>query len=68
MYEGRTDLEAGMVIGHENLGQVIEVGSAVKRIRKGDCVDVHIVSSPVSASRCTRAARSSRPSAASASA
>ena len=29
MYEGRTDLEPGMVIGHENLGQVIEVGSAV---------------------------------------
>jgi glutathione-independent formaldehyde dehydrogenase len=32
MYEGRTDLEPGMVIGHENLGQVIEVGSAVKRL------------------------------------
>ena len=26
MYEGRTDLEKGKVIGHENLGQVIEVG------------------------------------------
>src|ERR1043165_3102390 len=38
MYEGRTELEAGMVIGHENLGQVIEVGSAVKRIKKGDWV------------------------------
>ena len=38
MYEGRTDLEPGMVIGHENLGQVIEVGSAVKRIKKGDWV------------------------------
>ena len=40
MYEGRTDLEPGMVIGHENLGQVIEVGSAVKRIKKGDWVCV----------------------------
>ncbi|HEY7634806.1 MAG TPA: glutathione-independent formaldehyde dehydrogenase [Gemmatimonadales bacterium] len=38
MYEGRTDLESGQVIGHENLGQVIEVGSAVKRIKKGDWV------------------------------
>jgi len=38
MYEGRTDLKPGTVVGHENLGQVIEVGSAVKRIRKGDWV------------------------------
>jgi glutathione-independent formaldehyde dehydrogenase len=38
MYEGRTDLEAGQVVGHENLGQVIEVGPAVKRIKKGDWV------------------------------
>ena len=30
MYEGRTDLEAGRVIGHENLGEVIEVGDALK--------------------------------------
>jgi len=28
MYEGRTDLEPGVVVGHENLGQVVEVGSA----------------------------------------
>jgi glutathione-independent formaldehyde dehydrogenase len=38
MYEGRTDLEPGQVIGHENLGQVVEVGSAVRRIKKGDWV------------------------------
>jgi glutathione-independent formaldehyde dehydrogenase len=38
MYEGRTDLEPGQVVGHENLGQVIEVGSAVRRIKKGDWV------------------------------
>ena len=40
MYEGRTDLEPGMVIGHENLGRVIEIGSAVKRLKKGDWVCV----------------------------
>jgi glutathione-independent formaldehyde dehydrogenase len=38
MYEGRTDLKPGTVVGHENLGQVVEVGSAVKRIRKDDWV------------------------------
>src|SRR5215831_17557161 len=38
MYEGRTDLEAGKVIGHENLGEVVEVGSAVQRIKVGDWV------------------------------
>ena len=40
MYEGRTDLERGRVIGHENLGEVIEVGSAVDRIKVGDMVCV----------------------------
>ena len=29
MYEGRTDVEVGKVLGHENLGQVLEVGKAV---------------------------------------
>jgi len=38
MYEGRTDVEAGKVLGHENLGRVIEVGEAVSRIRAGDWV------------------------------
>ncbi len=38
MYEGRTDLEKGKIIGHENLGEVIEVGSAVDRIKVGDRV------------------------------
>ena len=38
MYEGRTDLEPGKVIGHENLGEVIEVGSGVARIKVGDRV------------------------------
>jgi glutathione-independent formaldehyde dehydrogenase len=38
MYEGRTSFEKGRVFGHENLGQVIEVGSGVDRIKKGDWV------------------------------
>jgi glutathione-independent formaldehyde dehydrogenase len=38
MYEGRTDVEKGKVLGHENLGQVAEVGEAVNRIKIGDMV------------------------------
>ncbi|WP_250907662.1 alcohol dehydrogenase catalytic domain-containing protein [Nonomuraea sp. NEAU-A123] len=38
MYEGRTDLVPGRVLGHENLGEVVEVGSAVDRIKVGDMV------------------------------
>lgn len=38
MYEGRTDVEKGKVLGHENLGQVIEVGKAVDRIKVDDWV------------------------------
>ncbi|QNG38447.1 alcohol dehydrogenase catalytic domain-containing protein [Geodermatophilaceae bacterium NBWT11] len=38
MYEGRTDLETGMVIGHENLGEVIEVGAGVTKLSVGDRV------------------------------
>lgn len=38
MYEGRTDMEAGRVLGHENLGEVVEVGNAVHRIKQGDLV------------------------------
>jgi len=38
MYEGRTDLESGRIIGHENLGEVVECGKAVKRIKVGDRV------------------------------
>lgn len=38
MYEGRTDMEAGRVLGHETLGQVAEVGNAVDRIKAGDWV------------------------------
>lgn len=38
MYEGRTDLEPGTVIGHENLGEVVEVGAGVVGLKKGDRV------------------------------
>jgi threonine dehydrogenase-like Zn-dependent dehydrogenase len=38
MYEGRTDVEKGKVLGHENLGEVVEVGPAVQRIQVGDMV------------------------------
>ncbi|SDH18111.1 glutathione-independent formaldehyde dehydrogenase [Klenkia brasiliensis] len=38
MYEGRTDLETGMVIGHENLGEVVEVGSGIAKLSIGDRV------------------------------
>jgi threonine dehydrogenase-like Zn-dependent dehydrogenase len=40
MYEGRTDLEPGRVLGHENLGEVVEVGPGVVRVRVGDLVCV----------------------------
>src|ERR1700759_5643219 len=38
MYEGRTDVEAGKVLGHENMGEVIEVGDGVDRVKVGDMV------------------------------
>ena len=38
MYEGRTNMEPGRILGHENLGVVIEVGEAVDRIKVGDRV------------------------------
>lgn len=40
MYEGRTDMEMGRVLGHENLGRVVEVGPAVQKIKVGDMVAV----------------------------
>ncbi|NUP07423.1 MAG: glutathione-independent formaldehyde dehydrogenase [Polyangiaceae bacterium] len=38
MYDGRTTAGAGLVLGHEPLGVVEEVGSEVTRIRRGDRV------------------------------
>ncbi len=40
MYEGRTDFQPGGVFGHENLGQVVEVGEAVDRVKVGDWVAI----------------------------
>lgn len=39
-YEGRAPMESGMVIGHENMGVVIEVGSGIDRMAVGDRVSV----------------------------
>ena len=38
MYEGRTNMEEGRIFGHENLGEVIEVGNVVVNIKVGDMV------------------------------
>lgn len=38
MYQGRTDALPGLSFGHENLGQVIEIGPAVSQIKVGDRV------------------------------
>lgn len=38
MYEGRTNVEPGKILGHENMGEVVEVGNAVDRIKVGDRV------------------------------
>jgi len=39
-YEGRAEMDAGMVLGHENMGIVEAVGAAVGRVRVGDRVSV----------------------------
>jgi threonine dehydrogenase-like Zn-dependent dehydrogenase len=38
MYEGRTDVEKGKILGHENLGEIVEVGKAVDTLKVGDQV------------------------------
>jgi threonine dehydrogenase-like Zn-dependent dehydrogenase len=38
MYDGRTPLEKGTVVGHEIVGVIDEVGEAVQSIKKGDRV------------------------------
>jgi glutathione-independent formaldehyde dehydrogenase len=40
MYEGRTNVEEGKVLGHENMGFVAEVGTGVTRMKVGDRVSV----------------------------
>ena len=38
MYEGRTSFEVGRTFGHENMGEVVEVGSGVEKVKVGDRV------------------------------
>lgn len=38
MYQGRTDMQPGRIFGHENMGEVIEIGKAVFQIKVGDVV------------------------------
>jgi glutathione-independent formaldehyde dehydrogenase len=35
MYEGRTDFETGRWFGPENLGEIVEIGSGVDKIKPG---------------------------------
>jgi glutathione-independent formaldehyde dehydrogenase len=39
-YEGRSALDDGMVLGHENMGVVTEIGAGVNRVKVGDRVSV----------------------------
>ncbi|MDO9408167.1 glutathione-independent formaldehyde dehydrogenase [Patulibacter sp.] len=38
MYEGRTDLEPGKVLGHENMGEIVEKGDGVETLQIGQRV------------------------------
>ncbi|MER6195404.1 glutathione-independent formaldehyde dehydrogenase [Streptomyces cyaneofuscatus] len=38
MFEGRTAMETGRTLGHENLGEVVETGAGVDRVKVGDRV------------------------------
>src|SRR5512141_678664 len=38
MYEGRTDFETGRTFGHENMGQVVEIGAGVDKVKVGEYV------------------------------
>ena len=38
MYEGRTSFEQGRTFGHENMGEVVEVGQGVEKVKVGDRV------------------------------
>jgi threonine dehydrogenase-like Zn-dependent dehydrogenase len=46
MYQGRTAAEAGLVFGHENMGTIIETGSGVTLLEKGDRIVLPFVSNP----------------------
>jgi glutathione-independent formaldehyde dehydrogenase len=40
IYHGRFAAPSGMVMGHENTGEVVEIGSHVESIKKGDLCSV----------------------------
>ncbi|OXM54997.1 glutathione-independent formaldehyde dehydrogenase [Amycolatopsis alba] len=40
MYEGRTNVEEGKILGHENMGVVTAVGPGVTRVKEGDRVSI----------------------------
>ena len=40
MYEGRTNVEQGKILGHENMGMVVETGPSVENFKPGDRVSV----------------------------
>jgi len=54
MYEGRTNVEQGKILGHENMGIVQEVGSATNRIKVGDRVSVPFNIACGTCRNCTR--------------
>jgi glutathione-independent formaldehyde dehydrogenase len=54
MYEGRSAAGAGMRFGHENMGVVEQVGSAVSSIKKGDRVVMPFNIACGSCFNCTR--------------
>jgi glutathione-independent formaldehyde dehydrogenase len=54
MYEGRTNVEQGKILGHENMGIVVETGDAVKHFRTGDRVSVPFNVACGTCRNCTR--------------
>lgn len=48
IYNGGTDVQPGVVIGHEFSGEVVQVGSRVRKLKKGDrVVAEHVISCKV---------------------
>lgn len=53
MYEGRTSVERGKILGHENMGVVEAVGDGLTRIKVGDRVSVPFNSACGTCRNCT---------------
>lgn len=54
VYEGRTSVRPGTVLGHENMGTVVDRGSAVSRVQLGDRVSVPCTVSCGTCANCER--------------